>query len=1023
MTDRLPQSIDEKRLQLAMEAADFDLWENDLIDGTITRRARKIFAELGYDDTEAEGYLDDIFAIIHPDDIAMVKTSLDEHLTGVTAQYRCEFRVRAKDGAWFWYANHGKIMDGAGEQRGHQFIGITFRIDERKRKEAEREVLTRALTLLSECSTILIHAGDEQVFLDAICKLAVETGGYMMAWVGYPENDEAKSVSIRARSGYEVGYLGCVKVTWSDAATGQGPAGTAIKTGLTVVNHDYQTNNSMAPWREAAKLRGYRASTSLPLIIRGRVFGIFSVYAADARSFSQAEVALLEELARNLSYGIETIRTREENEHAQIALKKENEKNRALLRNASDGIHILDPYGDVIEASDSFCAMLGYPREEVIGMNLCQWDATSSESDLKKMLMQQLAQRSHLQFETRHRRKDGSIIDVEVSGNLLTLDGKPVVFNSARDITARRQAETSLREKQLQLIESEKQYRELIRNLRSAIIVHAPDTRIIFSNPRASELLGLSEVQLRGKVAIDPAFCFVNEQEKVIRPHQYPINKVIATAKPLEGQVLGVQSADKADMVWLLVNAFPEFDTEGKLKQVVVNFDDITERKKAEEKIHTMAFFDALTSLPNRRLLMDRFHSAMSASARSAQYGAVLFIDMDKFKTVNDVHGHDFGDLLLAEMARRIQACVGDVDTVARLGGDEFVVLLVEIDDNIEGASQKAALTAEHIRAALCMPYSIQGNEQHSSPSIGVSLYRGNEDYPEVLLRQADIAMYKAKDAGRNTVRFFNPAMQLAVETHAALETDLRHAIADQQLHLYYQIQVDSDQRALGAEALVRWIHPQRGIVSPMQFIPIAEESSLIFDIGGWVLDMACRQLAAWTRAEKTRYLTMAVNVSAQQFKQSDFVEMVARTLKRHDVQASRLKLELTESVVLNDVNDVVTKMYALKALGVKLSMDDFGTGYSSLAYLKQLPLDQIKIDQSFVRDITTDPNDAVMVKTIIDLATNFRLHVIAEGVETESQLSFLKRHGCMAYQGFLFSRPVPIEAFEALLNETRGES
>lgn len=368
-------------------------------------------------------------------------------------------------------------------------------------------------------------------------------------------------------------------------------------------------------------------------------------------------------------------------------------------------------------------------------------------------------------------------------------------------------------------------------------------------------------------------------------------------------------------------------------------------------------------------------------------------------------------------MAKRIKSCAREVDTVARLGGDEFVVLLVEIDEHIEVASQKTALIAEKIRASLCVSYQLKGNAQHSSPSIGVSLYRGNEEHADVLLRQADMSMYQAKEAGRNALRFFNPAMQLAVETHAALEADLRHAVPDQQLHLYYQIQVDSDQRPLGAEALVRWIHPKRGMVSPMQFIPIAEESSLILDIGGWVLNTACRQLAVWTQVEQTRHLTMAVNVSAQQFRQPDFVEMLAAVLSRYNVEASRLKLELTESVVLNDVADVVTKMYALKALGVKLSMDDFGTGYSSLSYLKQLPLDQIKIDQSFVRDIITDPNDAVMVKTIIDLAKNFRLHVIAEGVETESQLDFLKLHGCMAYQGYLFGKPVPIEEFQNLLN------
>jgi EAL domain-containing protein (putative c-di-GMP-specific phosphodiesterase class I) len=276
--------------------------------------------------------------------------------------------------------------------------------------------------------------------------------------------------------------------------------------------------------------------------------------------------------------------------------------------------------------------------------------------------------------------------------------------------------------------------------------------------------------------------------------------------------------------------------------------------------------------------------------------------------------------------------------------------------------------------------------------------------------------MYQAKDAGRNALRFFNPAMQFAVEAHAALESDLRHAVPEKQLHLYYQIQVDSDQRPLGAEALVRWIHPKQGMISPMQFIPVAEESSLILDIGNWVLNTACQQLAVWAGTEQTRYLTLAVNVSAQQFRQPDFVEKIASVLSHHNVDASSLKLELTESVVLSDVSDVITKMYSLKTLGVKLSMDDFGTGYSSLSYLKQLPIDQIKIDQSFVRDITTDPNDAVMVKTIIDLAKNFRLNVIAEGVETESQLAFLKLHGCLTYQGYLFSKPVPIEQFEELL-------
>jgi EAL domain-containing protein (putative c-di-GMP-specific phosphodiesterase class I) len=335
---------------------------------------------------------------------------------------------------------------------------------------------------------------------------------------------------------------------------------------------------------------------------------------------------------------------------------------------------------------------------------------------------------------------------------------------------------------------------------------------------------------------------------------------------------------------------------------------------------------------------------------------------------------------------------------------------------------KKVALIAEKIRVSLTTPYYLAGHEHHSSPSIGATLYRGNEKSVDVLLKHADTAMYQAKESGRNAVRFFNPRMQQAVESRAALDADLRHAVPGGQLCLHYQPQVDNEHRVLGVEALVRWIHPVRGLVFPSQFISAAEESMLILDIGGWVLETACRQLSVWRSRELTRNLSIAVNVSAQQFKLADFVDRVAGLLRAHDVVASLLKLELTESVVLSDVADVVAKMHALKALGVKLSLDDFGTGYSSLAYLKQLPLDQLKIDQSFVRDITSNPNDAVMVQSIIDMAKNFRLNVIAEGVETGDQLDFLKLHGCMAYQGYLFGKPVPVEEFEKRL-ERQGDS
>jgi diguanylate cyclase (GGDEF)-like protein/PAS domain S-box-containing protein len=546
-----------------------------------------------------------------------------------------------------------------------------------------------------------------------------------------------------------------------------------------------------------------------------------------------------------------------------------------------------------------------------------------------------------------------------------------------------------------------------------AILITDANSNIIRVNRAFEDTTGYSAEEVLGK---NPRILSSGRQDKAFYAEMW--RQLLATGS-WTGEMWDRRKNGQVYPKWLTITAIK--NEQGETTEYVAIFSDITARKQAEEEIRHLAFYDALTKLPNRRLLLDRFHLALSVSARSHHYGAVLFLDMDKFKTLNDTLGHHYGDLMLIEVAQRIQLCVREVDTVARLGGDEFVVLIDEIGANTEEASQRVALIAEKIRAALAVPYQIKGHEYHSSPSIGVCLYRGNEESVDTLLKRADLAMYQAKDAGRNAVHFFDPAMQHAVEMHAALEADLRRAIPNLELRLYYQIQVDSEQRPLGAEALVRWMHPKRGMVSPAQFIPVAEESSLILDIGLWVLDTACRQLAQWGGNEQTRNFELAINVSAQQFRLHGFVDVVAAALRAHQVNPSRLKLELTESVVLNDVADVVAKMHALKALGVKLSLDDFGTGYSSLSYLKQLPLDQIKIDQSFVRDIATDPNDAVMVKTIIDMAQNFRLNVIAEGVETEAQLGFLRQNGCMAYQGYLFSKPVPVEEFEILLGKLQG--
>ncbi len=434
----------------------------------------------------------------------------------------------------------------------------------------------------------------------------------------------------------------------------------------------------------------------------------------------------------------------------------------------------------------------------------------------------------------------------------------------------------------------------------------------------------------------------------------------------------------------------------------------------AEDKINNLAFYDPLTHLPNRRLLIDRLQQALAACARSGHRGALLFIDLDNFKTLNDSLGHDVGDLLLSAVAHRLGVCVREGDTVARFGGDEFVVILEGLsDDTVEAAAQTETVAAK-ILATLAQPYQLSGHERNSTPSIGITLFTGHRDSIEDLLKRADLAMYQAKAAGRNNLRFFDPAMQAAVSARATMEADLRQAVREGQFLLHYQAQVDGSGRLIAAEALVRWQHPARGLVSPAEFIPLAEETGLILPLGEWVMRSACQQLVAWAAQPGRRDLSVSVNVSARQFRHPDFVAQVLEILGETGADPARLRLELTESLLLHDVEEVIARMSALQARGVEFSLDDFGTGYSSLSYLKRLPFSQLKIDQSFVRDVLTDPNDAAIARTIVALAHSMGLAVMAEGVETEEQREFLARQGCHAYQGYLFGRPGPADALRA---------
>ena len=488
----------------------------------------------------------------------------------------------------------------------------------------------------------------------------------------------------------------------------------------------------------------------------------------------------------------------------------------------------------------------------------------------------------------------------------------------------------------------------------------------------------------------------------------------IADTGSWQGEIWGQRKNGESYPKWVTITAVK--DSDGVVSHYVGLHTDISVRKASEEEIKRLAYYDPLTALPNRRLLLDRIQQALAASSRSKKYGALLFIDLDNFKSLNDHLGHDMGDVLLQQVAQRLIACVREGDTVSRQGGDEFVVMLEELSDSADEAAAKAKTIGEKILAALNQAYQLTYHQYQNTPSIGVTLFINHQQTINTLLKRADIAMYGAKAAGRNTLRFFDQDMQKAVMARASLEADLRLALGKNQFKLYLQRQISQNGAIIGAEVLLRWKHPSRGLVPPSEFIQLAEETGLIVPIGYWILEAACDLLKRWGEYPQTRCLQLAVNISARQFQQSDFAEQVCAILQKTAINARLLKLEFTESLVFDNIDDTLAKMQCLKKVGVSFAMDDFGSGYSSLTYLTQLPFDQLKIDPSFVRDIGIKSTGAVLVQTIIGMAKNLGMNVIAECVETEEQRAFLELNGCDSYQGNLIDVAKPLAEFECAL-------
>jgi len=664
---------------------------------------------------------------------------------------------------------------------------------------------------------------------------------------------------------------------------------------------------------------------------------------------------------------------------------------------APDDIIWVDESAHIVYANEAACREYGYTKEEMLELKV--WDINPKATlDNWRNQWQKLKQEKHLHFEAMHKRKDGSVFPIEITANFVDFEGRQLNVAFMRNITERKH-------QQVLLERNRERFEKVFEYSSDGLFILDMQGNFIDINRTAYESLGYTKAEMMTMklTELDPPEYAAKVPKRIqqIKEHGMAVFETAHYRK--DGSIMPVEV--KARVIEL-----------GGEKVFLSVVRDITKRKEDEEEIRNLAFYDSLTGLPNRRLLMDRLKHAMASSGRSGRPCAMMFIDLDHFKTLNDTLGHDIGDLLLVEVAKRLEACVREGDTVSRLGGDEFMLILESLSANkVEAGAQTEAI-GEKILAVLNEPYSLDVHVCHTSPSIGATVFDDNRATVEELMKQADIAMYQSKKAGRNTLRFFDPQMQSVINELATLEADLRKAVEQNQFQLHYQIQVDSSNRPLGAEALIRWVHPERGLIFPGQFLPLAEETGLMQPIGRWVLDTACAQLKVWQQDPRTRDFVLAVNISPKRFGKSEFVEEIQHALKRHAIDPKLLKLELTEGLLLENIDAAITVMNTLNEIGVQLSLDDFGTGYSSLQYLKRLPLDQLKIDQSFVRDLVEDSSDRAIVRTIIAMAESLELNVIAEGVETVEQRQQLLVMGCKSFQGYYFGKPVPIEQFEAAL-------
>lgn len=892
-----------------------------------------------------------------------------------------------KDGALMPCEVNARII----KQEGKPYIvSIVRDITERKKSDELRQFQARIYIALLYTNRALLESETENEIYNRICKIAVDYGEVRLAWVGKVDAQTQLILPV-AKCGQALEYLDGIRISANgNVPEGKGPTAIAYREQRTIVVQDFSTDSLTRPWHDRAKDYGLNASAAFVIKRSGKSYAVITFYYTKKNTFDVKTIELLEEMARNIGFAIDRFDLADERIKTLKSLERSALRYQNIIQSSVDGFFTINMQGRILDVNKAYLDRSSYSREELLKMRIADLDDSLTKEQIKNVF-EGLSHEGYVKFSTRHRAKDGESWPMQVSAVYLPEEDISIGF--MHDMT-----EYENTHKELRIAASVFESQE-------AMLVTDAMAKIIRVNKAFTQITGYSPEEVVGK---DPSLMKSGRYSKAFYQDMW---ESIIHNGVWQGEIWDKRKNGDVYPKLLTISAVK--DNNGNVTNYVGTFVDLKERKEAQDRIERLAFYDQLTDLPNRRLALERLEHALVTSERKGCYGAILYLDVDQFKVVNDTLGHDAGDQFLLDVAGAIQKKLRLEDTVARLGGDEFVAILEDLGTIKEQAAKQAKLVADKLLENLGGVYTVSGREFSRSVSIGISLFHGMKYDLNEILKRGDLAMYAAKKAGRNTVRFFDPVMQETLERRAQLEQELRRAQEQGEFQLYFQKRVDIAGETNGAEVLLRWVNSQGDVISPMNFIPLAEETGIIVPIGVWVLEEACRHLCAWQDQEVLKHLKLSVNVSAMELKQPNFVNTVRETVVKSKIDPSLLILEITETMLLENMDDFIVKMEQIRALGISFALDDFGTGYSSLSYLRKLPINELKIDKSFIQDIGVDKNDEAIVQTIIQMGHTLGIDIMAEGVETQAQYEILRMYGCHNFQGFLFGHPMTIGDYE----------